>query len=181
MRVLALDIATTTGAAFGRPGDAPKTWSKKFVQHTKGARLAHALKWTTQVLERAQPDFVAIEAPIKGPQRNEVLIGLAAVCQAAVIAADIPCQVFTVQDVRKHFLGKHLTTKDFPGLKSDKAKRAIKDAVIARCRSLGWGVADDNCADAAALWDLACSTFSRSHAVNTTPLFGERRDGDSKR
>ena len=64
---------------------------------------------------------------------------------------------------RKHFLGKALTSRDFPGLKQAKAKLAIKQKVKARGEAMGWVIPDLDAADAAATWDWACATYARQY------------------
>jgi hypothetical protein len=67
----------------------------------------------------------------------------------------IPHRRYQVQSIRKHFLGKALTSKDYPGLTKDEARSEIKKVVMNRCRALGWAVDTDDEADACALLDYA--------------------------
>mgnify|MGYP000010467430 CR=1 FL=1 len=157
--VVALDIATQTGIAAGSPGGKPKAWS---VDLGKGrgedARFSKALVLTHELIERHRPDLIAVEAAIGGKYASAFLIGVVACVRGVAANRGVPVRSYTSGSVRKHFLGRALAKRDFPALKPAAATKAIKGEVIARCRLLGWEVADDNAADACALWDFACAT-----------------------
>lgn len=157
--VVALDIATQTGIAVGSPGGKPKAWS---VDLGKGrgedARFSKALVLTHELIERYRPDLIAVEAAIGGKFASAFLIGVVACVRGVAANRGVPVRSYTSGSVRKHFLGRALAKRDFPSLKPAAATKAIKGEVIARCRLLGWEVADDNAADACALWDFACAT-----------------------
>lgn len=159
MIVVALDIATQTGIAVGSPGGKPKAWS---VDLGKGrgedARFSKALVLTHELIERYRPDLIAVEAAIGGKFASAFLIGVVACVRGVAANRGVPVRSYTSGSVRKHFLGRALAKRDFPSLKPAAATKAIKGEVIARCRLLGWEVADDNAADACALWDFACAT-----------------------
>ena len=157
--VVALDIATQTGIAVGSPGGKPKAWS---VDLGKGrgedARFSKALVLTHELIERYRPDLIAVEAAIGGKFASAFLIGVVACVRGVAANRGVPVRSYTSGSVRKHCLGRALAKRDFPSLKPAAATKAIKGEVIARCRLLGWEVADDNAADACALWDFACAT-----------------------
>lgn len=168
MRVLALDVATVTGCAFGVAGDKPRAWE---VDLGKGAadqaRFAKAISFARWACEKFEPDLVAIEAPVGGAKTSHLLVGMWACIMGEVHrckTTPIKCDIATV---RKHFLGKHLTAKHYPHLKPAQAKLEIKRAVMNRCRVMGWQAETDNCGDALAIWDYACSTHSPSHHITT--------------
>lgn len=170
MRCLAFDVATITGVAVGNAGEKPRAWA---VDLGKGgpelARLAKALRMTAFYIREHKPDLVAVEAPIGGKDAGPLLIQLAGCVKAE--AARLGCRVveYYPATVRKHFLGKALTSRDFPSKSKAAAKAAIKAAVVARCRLLGWDVTGGDAGDAAALWDYACSLESRSHQMTSVP------------
>src|SRR5690606_34904388 len=90
---------------------------------------------------------------------SELLIGLAFMAGVVAASRRVRFERGHVQQVRRHFLGQG---------RPSNPKRAVMD----RCRLLGWPVADHNCADAAALWCWAKSTYDKSFRVETgTPLF----------
>lgn len=168
MRLLAFDIATKTGCAFGIAGGAPKAWT---VDLAKGGadhmRLARAIEMTAACVDRFRPDVVAVEAPVGGRDANALLIGLAACVKGE--AARRGCKVveYFPSTVRRHFVGKAKTSKDFPGKTKAAAKTAIKAEVLQRCRILGWDVEGLDAADACALWDFSCAMESRAHQVTS--------------
>lgn len=168
MNILAVDLATRTGAAFGPPSGKPVTWPVDFSKAREhGARLAQVLRWTRKMVEDLQPDLIAYEAPIGGKDTGHLLVGMAAVLHATAHDLGVRVVDYHSATVRKHFIGKAMTARDFPALSHAAAKKAIKHKVADRCRLLGWEVQDLDCADAAALWDYACSNESRAHQITT--------------
>ncbi len=165
VKILAFDIASTTGVAFGAAGDKPKAWAV-----TLGAgdeRYAKAIRMCGAYVDRFAPDLVVIEAPVGGRDANALLIGLACCVKGEAIRRGLRVEEYFPATVRKHFMGKALTARDFPGKNHGAAKKAIKGAVMARCIALGWEVQSHDAADAAALWDYACSLHSRAHQMTS--------------
>lgn len=176
MICLAFDIASKTGVAHGRAGSKPSAFAVDLGKASDEERFSKALRMTAAYIDRFKPDLVAVEAPVGGRDANALLIGLAACVKGE--AARHGCRVveYFPATVRKHFLGKALTSRDFPALSKAAAKKAIKGAVMDRCRLLGWEVETGDAADAAALWDYACSKESRAHQLTSLPgLFSDHR------
>lgn len=170
MKILALDIATQMGCAFGRPLTAPSTWSVSFGElREHDARFAKALRFIRAMHMQLAPDLIAIEAPIGGKDASHYLIGLVAVMRGQAKDLGIQTVEYNIGSVRKHFIGKHFTKRDFPALSDAAAGKIIKGKVFSRCRALGWPVSDLDQSDAAALWDYACSRESRAHQVQNLP------------
>ena len=171
MKVLSFDIATNTGVAFGRPGEVPLT---KVIDLGTGksdaARFAKALRMVEGFIEARQPDLISVECPI-GPGSSTLLVGLYACVVGQCMAMGHNPKRYQVQSIRKHFLGKALTSRDYPGLSKAESRKEIKRVVIARCNALGWRVDTDDEADAAALWDF---TIAKERAGGAMPkgLFG---------
>ncbi|MFV1593300.1 hypothetical protein VWY73_12465 [Phaeobacter sp. JH20_12] len=165
MKILALDIASTTGICVGSSGADPRAWSVSLGEGSQGRRLSQALKMTQGLIVHHKPDLVVGEAAIGGKNASAFLIKLFGCVEAVCWNRGVKFEAAHSGTVRKHFVGKALTTRDFPHLKSDKAKKAaIKDVVIRRCMAMGWDVDNDpDAADAAATWDWACATFCRSY------------------
>lgn len=157
MLVLALDIATTTGIAVGNAGGAPRAWSHHLGKASKPERFSHMLRLTSDLIEEHKPDLVAVEEPSHGQFEDASLVGLWACAQGVAANRGIEAESWPVPSIRKHFLGRHYTARSFPDLPRAKAKAKIKALVVERCRVLGWGDMDADAADAAALWDFACS------------------------
>lgn len=176
MKVLALDVATTCGCAIGEAGGTPRAWSVDLGKRlSDGERFAKSIGLARWACQKFEPDLVAIEAPVGGAKTSHLLVGMWACIAGEVNRAGITSIKVNIAAVRKHFLGKHLTTKHFPGLRPDKAKLEIKRTVMNRCAALGWQVEDHDSADAAAIWDFVCATHHPSHHTTTLGgLFNER-------
>ena len=176
MKVLAFDIATKTGCAFGAAGDKPRAWSVSFGKSSDEDRFSKAIRMTASYIERFQPDLVAVEAPVGGREASALLVGLCACVKGEAARHGVRVVGYYPASVRKHFVGKALTARDFPALNRVAAKKAIKGAVIARCDLLGWQIDDPDAADAAALWSYACALVSRDHQMTDVGgLFGGQR------
>lgn len=176
MKILSLDIATNTGICVGTPGANPKAWSVSLGQPPEDRRLSNALKMTHGLIEAHCPDLIVVEAAIGGRNKPDFLIGLLACVRGCAWNRGVKLIQVYPSTVRKHFMGKSKTSRDFPHLKPAKAKLAIKEEIAARCRLLGWDVPDLDAADAAATWDWACATQVRGfQAKPTGELFTETR------
>lgn len=175
MKVLAFDIATKTGLAYGGAGDIPLT---KVIDLGTGMsdsrRAAKAMRMAEGFIENRAPDFVAIECPI-GPKASGILWMLYGCVLGQVEKMGVKHCTYQVSSIRKHFLGRNLTSRDYPGLSKDQARAEIKQVVMNRCRALGWQVDTDDEADACALLDYALA----KHGAHRTPaggLFDGSRD-----
>jgi hypothetical protein len=169
-RVLALDLASTSGWAYGEPGATPEHGSIRFA--SKGASheaiFAKAAGWMVGMIDAYHPELIVWEAPLptsfsRGSTNTDttsLLFGLPAVVGAAAYC----CKVFDVRKaetraVRQHFIGQN-------------PKRAkAKPMVMRQCRAMGWEVADDNEADALAVWHYMCALIEPKLAIAPTPLF----------
>lgn len=172
MKVLAFDIATQTGLAVGNSSADPVCWSVNLGEAPEGRRMTNAekerldnrrfsnvLKLAHGLIAKHNPDLVIIEASIGGKNKSDYLIGLVACVRGCAANRGVKVEIVYPATVRKHFLGKALTSRDFPGMKPARAKIAIKERVATQCRALGWVVPDLDAADAAACWDWACATM----------------------
>lgn len=164
MKVLALDVATQCGIAVGSSNRDPKCWSVDLgAGMSEGFRFSEALKLTHGLIATHNPDLIIVEAFIGGKNASAYLIGLVACVRGCAANRSVKCEMVFPATVRKHFLGKALTSRDFPGMKQAKAKIAIKERVATQCRALGWVVPDLDAADAAATWDWGCATHAPSY------------------
>lgn len=164
--ILAFDIATRCGVCWGDPCGRPQSCTVDLGRsEAQGERFARAIRMTAHFVGSAEPDLVVIEAPASGDFGSNFLIGLAACVEGEARRLGAPVLSYFPNTVRKYFLGKSLTTRDFPGKSRAQAKGAIKAAVIARCHALGWMPKDGDAADAVALWSYACSLASRDHII----------------
>lgn len=168
--LMALDIASVSGMAVGKPDDRRPIIVSKRIAHggDLGAALVGFERWMLDQLAVHQPEVVVFEAPLvlAGASGMKVLtnqatirmlFGLAAVAELVAHRAGLDVYEVNVQEVRKHFCG---------------SGRADKSQVMRMCQMLGWPVPDHNGADAAAAWSFARAWLYPEHAHQTTPLFG---------
>lgn len=166
MSLLALDIAQATGWARGGANDGAPftgTWTLHGLDDWGLDRSLATLHETVREFCRCHSvEIVAIEAPMMPPGRSSHtalgLISLVAVARCAAQRHGARIMLGNVSTVRKHFVGQ-----GFP----DNPKQAVMD----RCKLLNWPVADDNAADAAALWCWAMSKSYPRWAPKGTPMF----------
>ena len=170
--VLALDIATTTGFAWNRVDIAvPICGSIRFgnVRTPPAEIFGRAIAWADQYFRDLKPDIVIVEALLPpqamlgetSRQVRDRLCGLQAIMLGAAHNAGAgEIVTATVGDVRSHFIGTRV-------LKRAQAKAAVMD----KCASLGWTVANDNEGDAAAAWSYATSLIDPRLALRGSPLF----------
>jgi hypothetical protein len=171
--ILALDLAIRLGWARGAPGTQPRcgsvTLAGKGASH--GAICKGLIVWLSDLLAQApRPDIIVFEAPLpvfaKRGQRNanadRILSGLCFVAEGIAHCRGIyDVREASAAAVRHHFIGQNY--------KRDKAKRYT----IERCRELGWlEQADDDAADALALWDFQCCCIAPETGLRSTRLFG---------
>ena len=175
--MIALDASTVaTGFAFGGPGDGvPRggVWklpgADELVFDRTLSIVAESLSALAKMLKA---DHVAIEAPLLmvGPnhraQTAMVLIQLTGALRAAAHRAGCRVHLISVQSARAHFIGHGRLPRD-----------EAKAAVQARCKALGWPFADDNQADACAVWSLAMARIYPKWAPQTGPLFAAAKGG----
>lgn len=164
MKILALDIATTTGICVGSSGADPKAWSVDLGKgRSEDERFSNALRLAHGLIETHHPDLIVVEAAIGGKNASAFLIGLVACVRGCAFNRGVKVISTYPATVRKHFMGKAKTSRDFPGMTHAKAKLAIKEEIAARCRLIGWDIEDLDAADAAATWDWACATRVVGH------------------
>lgn len=169
--ILAFDLASRTGVAFGRAGDIPRATTVDLGRaRSEGARFAEILRATRVLLDRFEPGLVVYEAPVGGPRTSHFLVAVAGcfVGQATLMGYS-PVSV-SIQSVRRHFIGCHPTAKSL-GTSKAKAREQIKSMVIARCGALGWPVRNDDEADALALFDFAQATMTQAQSAPLGGLF----------
>jgi len=171
-KVLALDIATVTGWAYGSPGEVPTFGSIRFGKPggSRAAAYRAFSKWleTEWNVRDHQPDLIVYESPavpsIMSGRTNidtiRLLVGLAEYLEGWCYG-NFELREASVSQVRAHFLGRNM-------------KSAIaKPMTMARCRELGWAVKDSDEADACALWDYQCRFLRPDLASKTAPIFSK--------
>lgn len=171
MIVAALDLATKTGVAVGPLGGRPELWTRDLKSKGEAkfhaTRLMHIQGLAHRLIAEHHVDFIAIEKPFVAAHNNWettlLTIGLTANVLSWAARKGVPVDIIPAQTVAKHFAG------------SGKMKRDEKKAaILAACQARGWDPKDDNQADAAALWDLACWRLLPSQGVNSRPVLHDK-------
>jgi Holliday junction resolvasome RuvABC endonuclease subunit len=165
--IIALDIATTTGVAVGEPGCKPRAWSFKIEGKTQADRFADLSRLIGGLFKTYSVDQVGFEAPFVGrnPPVAKALFGYRAIVMMHASLKLLPSSEVDVATIRKHFLGS-------AGFRGPEAKTLT----MQRCAELGWNAADDNAADALALWDLLATRASPHHGHTTMRLFSDGKN-----
>lgn len=171
MNILALDLASVSGWAVGEPGGTPKHGSVRFASAgaSHEAVFAKAAIWFADIIFEQEPKLIVWEAPLptsfsRGRTTSDttsLLFGLPAVIGAIAYQQGIyDIRKAETREVRQHFIG------------CNPKRAAAKPLTMAQCRAMGWEVADDNEADALAVWSYMASLISPQLALRPTPLFG---------
>jgi Holliday junction resolvasome RuvABC endonuclease subunit len=172
MIIAALDLATKTGVAVGPLGGRPELWTLDL--KSKGEAKFHATRLMQiqglahRLIAEHGARFIAIEKPFVATHNNWettlLTMGLTANVLSWAARKGIPVDIFPAQTVAKHFTGSGKMKRD------DK-----KAAILAECRARGWDPTDDNQADAAALWDLACARLLPSQVVSSSLVLNDKK------
>lgn len=144
--ILALDVASSSGWAFGSIGDTPQ--HGVFTLPPSGDDLGRALHtfatWLSAKVRELQPREIVFEAPILPAQTNiktlKKLYCLAGMVEFIAAIEGVPCSEITAGEWRKAFLG--------PYYPKSSTRDELKRAVIAACRQMGWEPRQDDDADA---------------------------------
>ena len=167
MKILAFDLATNTGVAFGGTSGVPiaMTYVLGDAGAKHGARFTELLIVTRKLIKQFEPDVIVIEEAIAGgavgdKNRVRLAMGLRAIVLSAAFVANITTHELPVSTIRKHFIGQG----NLPGEKA-------KQATVSRCERLGWPVRNDNEADALAAWDYARCRLVKTSTLPPNGLF----------
>jgi hypothetical protein len=166
--VLALDISTNIGWAFGAPGAPPEFGHLTLLGSTRAGRYRYFRTWLDAFTGGRPPSLIVFEAPMLpgGMKRKTnydtqmLLIGLAEHLEEW--AHDrIELREARVPAIRHHFIGGNY-------------KSAIaKPMTMRRCHALGWMAETQDEADALALWDYQVCHLRPDLATGTTALFAK--------
>lgn len=143
MSILALDLGTKTGWAFGKSTAAHMsgTWDLKPRRYDGGGmRFVKFKGELNDILKAERPEMVVFEEVRKhnGTDAAHVYGGLLATLTAWCEENEIPFRGVPVGAIKRHATGKG---------------NAGKPEVMAGVRRIGFEPIDDNHADALALWD----------------------------
>jgi len=153
--ILALDIATTTGWAFGSLGQKPFHGVIR-TQGGIGEKLASFSNILEELIRSYDPDLIVIEQPLHSIPRAgsskslRLLLGLCAMAECVGHWHNIPVREVPMATWRKHFIGAGRAPKGEP---RDWCKRQA----MHRCEVLGWGEMSDDEAEACGILDYALS------------------------
>jgi hypothetical protein len=179
MRILALDLATETGAADGLTTDQkPRLWSWYLADAGEGRprRLAFLRRFVDSYLAEFKPDLVVFELPLniatiasmmaKGIYVTKedtlaFLRGSIGVVECCAGFAGVEIRGVDIKTARKHLTGR----ATYPD-------GGAKDATMRACRALGWNAANHNESDAAALWSLAVGQSNPKMAAAVRAAMG---------
>jgi hypothetical protein len=173
-RVLALDLASAAGWAADAPeGGRPiyGTFTNRVQGDETGAAFRRFAEWLRGAIGIHLPDRLVYEAPLivggrggttrpTSHQTVRVLFGLAAVTEMVADERRVPCFEAHIQQVRKHFCSNG---------------HATKDDVMRRCRLFGWTPADNNAADALAIWGYSKALSDKAFNYPRAAIFADAR------
>ncbi|MDC7784806.1 hypothetical protein PQJ75_00875 [Rhodoplanes sp. TEM] len=168
--ILALDVAKRLGWAYGAPGQKPTSGSVRLItpKQEEGipeGELRRAVyrslrRWLSDFLIVNRTRMVTYESPVASMihgntnvQTVRLLIGMAEHVEE-VVPDGVELREGGISEIRKYFIGTGRPPKN-----------QGKKMVMARCAALGWQYADDNAADALALWAYQCFCVDRSADV----------------
>lgn len=198
MRILALDISTTTGWALGNAGEKPRVGVERLVPEKfkndfgEKATAIERLNYATDhiagfirgicFLESERPDLIIYEAAMavfsdndergeRGVQRNAVSITLPIMATAAVRA------IARCYGIDRQLAWPATWRKHFLGRSNFGNRDETKRQTLMRCRQLGYDERawrDDNAADACGIYDYAAAVYGRAQERELR-LFDEGR------
>lgn len=179
MRILALDLATCTGFAFGEAGAVPDSGSVRLarpgVDHHQASRALGT--WVRKRFFTFKPSFPDLIIAEQFLDPSAQLHGAVVVTQlllhgaldAVAACYGVEVRRHAASSIRKHFCGQAFALPRSKQQRTPKekaeARKATKAMVLSRCHMLGYfprSVTDDNRADACATFDFAAATIART-------------------
>lgn len=172
--ILALDTATVSGFAYGRPGERPTWGAWNSAAPTTGAMLHKFREQLLRLCDSVQPTLIVFESPYvpreyyqHGPPINATtlrrLFALAGIVEEVACGFGVECYEAPIGEISKFFLGSA----------KQGGRAAKKAATIKMCRLYGWVTDSDDAADALALWSYAEHTIA--------PRIGSQRHASAGR
>ncbi|MDF3606532.1 hypothetical protein PE067_10510 [Paracoccus sp. DMF-8] len=154
--ILCLDLATTTGWASGVPGERPVSHKVRFGKTgaDDGEVIGKLMQWLGDYITSTDFGMVVFEAPV-GPgmagrtnfKTMARLVGMCKAVEAVCYLHNVPVYQASAATIRKEVLGTGRPENP-------------KAAVMAEMRARGFDPADDNEADALALYFYASALLS---------------------
>lgn len=154
MKILALDLGTKTGWAFGDTKDDSQVYSG--VQdfslkrgESSGMRLLNFDKWIYDMLAKHKPQVVGYEMPHqRGGHATQLLLGMLGILHVACVKAGVQYSSVHSATLKKFATGSGRASKE----------EMISAAMKKFRRAL---LIDDNEADALHIWDWARDNFDK--------------------
>lgn len=172
--IAAFDIATQTGAADGFANGKPRCWHWSLkAAGSRPAKLAQLRYYCDRYFAETKVDALFYEKGLGIAAAMEIgmsddtmalLRGAIGVVEACAAHANIPrIEAVGVQEARRYLLGAGRIPRG-------EGKKLVRE----RVRMMGWAAANDDEADACAIWAFGCGQVSPAMAAMTTPLFARR-------
>lgn len=168
--LLALDLGTKTGAAYGEPGSPAarvvcETWALPSGGGEDVGAIMHALRGHLEDRLMRGVTTLVFEAPFvpskfAAPDQTRRAFGMAALCEEAAFARRIPCFEVVTSTIKKQFASHG---------------RADKPMMIRAAKRRGFVVSNDHEADAAACWMHGAVNLKPECAALYEPLFAGAR------
>ena len=152
--ILALDIATTTGAAYAAPGERPQWWHQRFGKPgaANGEIGRLFASWLSWLISETKPEWLIFESPFVPPKLNNNTIrrlyGIAFIAESQAFRYGIECREVDTASVAKFFTGKARWKPASNVITSRDAKKAATRRV---CERYGWTSVTEDEADALAV------------------------------
>ena len=159
--ILALDLATQTGVAVGDSAGKPTASTHKLGPGDHAARFLGGALMVKRLIAEHQPDAIAIEEPyldMKHPDAARFLYGLRGAVLLSAKSQGYDVHEINIRAIRSHFIGRH-------------KKGLAKVSTIEQCRRLGWAVANDDEADACAVWETMRARLKLSALMPAGGMF----------
>jgi hypothetical protein len=158
--LLTLDLSGHVGWSYGSGGPVPDIYGCWHLrQPTRGGRFDAFRTALWDAIDQWAPAEILMEAPLPPPAQTSAgsarqQYGLAAYVEGECGQAGIPVLERSADEVRRLLIGRSRSRRGNggPDLFGRPVQQTIKAMVIAHVRSLGLPVADDNVADAIALY-----------------------------
>lgn len=172
--ILALDVATRTGVAWGAPGETPQTATVDFGKPLPSLTaptgkdqtdlFGRTLRWAASHLHHGYQHHIPAKLVIlEGlvPQYDKTLqCGMHAIFQAVAAAKGIPVMIAPIFTWRKFVLGDAKLKKEM-----------AKTRAVQKVTRLGWDVDSHDAAEAACIWLWGCAQVAPDKAHRAEPLF----------
>ena len=184
MSILALDIATTTGWAFGAAGEKPRHGANTLEPTGEDlGRYAYAyVQWLTGLVRTLQPKEIVYEAPVlPQPRFNKEkgkieqltnimtlrkLYSLTTLTELVALSEAVPCSEITSGQWRKAFLGQLYPSHNARNPSKRAERDDFKRAAIAVCRMMKWEPNGSDDAEALGIWYVTTCDRNPKFAAN---------------